>query len=139
MHDRQKWASALGIKPAKPTKMQHESMLQQSCVEWFRYQYPRYKLVSIPNGAHLHGDEIQSANQWARLEAEGADPGASDLFLFVARGGWHGLCLEMKWGKNKQSPKQIEFEESVTVQHYKYVLCYTFEEFQNQINDYLHT
>ena len=96
-------------------------------------------LVSSVNGAMLQGTPEQRAKQWKRLENEGAVPGVSDLFLFVARGGWHGLCIEMKIEGNTQSPKQREFEGQVTDQNYKYVVCKTFDEFRQTVLDYLNS
>lgn len=120
---------------------QREGKLQAACVRWFRLQFPKLKmlLVSSVNGAMLQGTPEQRAKQWKRLENEGAVPGVSDLFLFVARGGWHGLCIEMKIEGNTQSPKQREFEGQVTDQNYKYVVCKTFDEFRQTVLDYLNS
>lgn len=118
---------------------QRESKLQQNCVHWFKLQFPKYRmlLVSSVNGAMLQGTPEQRARAWKRLESEGAVPGVSDLFLFVARGGYHGLCIEMKIEGNDQSPKQRDFEALVTEQNYKYVVCKSFDFFQQTILDYL--
>ena len=120
---------------------QREAILQKNCVRWFRFQFPKLKmlLVSSVNGAMLQGTPEQRAKSWKRLESEGAVPGVSDLFLFVARGGYHGLCIEMKVEGNTQSPKQKEFEALVTEQNYKYVVCKTFDEFEKTILDYVNS
>ena len=120
---------------------QREAILQKNCVRWFRFQFPKYKmlLVSSVNGAMLQGTPEQRAKSWKRLESEGAVPGVSDLFLFVARGGYHGLCIEMKIEGNNQSPKQKEWEALVTEQNYKYVVCKTFDEFEKTILDYVNS
>ncbi len=118
---------------------QREAILQKNCVRWFRFQFPKLKmlLVSSVNGAMLQGTPEQRAKSWKRLESEGAVPGVSDLFLFVARGGYHGLCIEMKIKGNDQSSKQRDFEALVTEQNYKYVVCKTFDEFEKTILDYV--
>ena len=120
---------------------QREAILQKNCVRWFRFQFPKLKmlLVSSVNGAMLQGTPEQRAKSWKRLESEGAVPGVSDLFLFVARGGYHGLCIEMKVEGNTQSPKQKEFEALVTEQNYKYVVCKSFDEFEKTILDYVNS
>ena len=66
-------------------------------------------------------------------------PGVSDLFLFVARGGYHGLCIEMKVEGNTQSLKQKDFEALVTEQNYKYVVCKTFDSFEKTILEYVNS
>lgn len=86
-------------------------------------------LVSSVNGAMLQGTPEERAKRWKRLESEGAVPGVSDLVLFVARGGYHGLCIEMKIEGNDQSPKQ----------NYKYVVCKTFDLFEKTILEYLNS
>ena len=118
---------------------QREAILQKNCVRWFRFQFPKLKmlLVSSVNGAMLQGTPEQRAKSWKRLESEGAVPGVSDLFLFVARGGYHGLCIEMKIEGNDQSPKQKEWEALVVEQNYKYVVCKTFDQFEKTILEYL--
>jgi len=120
---------------------QREGVLQKNCVRWFRFQFPKLKmlLVSSVNGAMLQGTPEQRAKQWKRLESEGAVPGISDLFLFVARGGYHGLCIEMKIEGNAQSPKQKDFEALVTEQNYKYVVCKTFDSFEKTILEYVNS
>lgn len=120
---------------------QYEAALQKNCVRWFRFQFPKFKmlLVSSVNGAMLQGTPEQRAKSWKRLESEGAVPGVSDLFLFVARGGFHGLCIEMKIEGNDQSPKQKDFEALVTEQNYKYVVCKSFDSFEKTILEYVNS
>lgn len=120
---------------------QREGILQKNCVKWFRLQFPKYKmlLVSSVNGAMLQGTPEQRAKQWKRLESEGAVPGVSDLFLFLGRGGYHGLCIEMKVEGNDQSPRQKEFEAAVTAQNFKYVVCKSFDSFEKTILDYVNS
>ena len=49
------------------------------------------------NGAYLGGRTKKArATLWRKLVQEGAKPGVSDLLLAVARGGYHGLWIEMK-------------------------------------------
>jgi hypothetical protein len=79
-----------------------ESTEQQAVIQWFRYQHPNYRLISIPNGQMVGG-----RNKFALLakyKAEGMTNGVSDLFLCVSRRGYHGLWLEMKdMGKGEKS------------------------------------
>lgn len=115
-----------------------ESTLQQACVRWFRLQYPKFRrlLFSIPNGAMLSGDKTQRARQWARLEAEGATPGAADLFLSIASGDYNGLYIEMKTPKGSQSPAQKDFEAAVLEQGFGYAMPRTIDEFMQVVNLY---
>lgn len=75
-----------------------ESQHQKAVVKWFRMQYPKYayNLFAIPNGSVLAGNSRQRAMQMQRLKLEGFVNGVSDLFLMLARQGYHGLFIEMK-------------------------------------------
>ena len=71
-----------------------ESTEQQAVVQWFSMQYPKYRLISVPNG-----QMIGCRNKFAliaKYKAEGLTPGVSDLFLCVPKNGYSGLWLEMK-------------------------------------------
>ena len=116
---------------AKPKT--EESDLQIMCVDWFSYRFPQYyeSLFAVPNGGH----RIKSVGK--RLKAEGVKKGVADLFLDIPKGGYHGLRIEMKYGRNTQSPEQKTFQKTAEANGYKYTLCYTFEEFEKIIIEYL--
>lgn len=130
----------IGFKPAakKKTKVQHERMLQESCVTWFRFQHPTIPIVSSVNGTELSGTKEQRIIKWKALEREGAVAGAPDLFVFFPAGGYHGLCVEMKFKDGKQGPKQKEFQAKVEPMGYKYIVIRSLDQFQEEVNNYLH-
>lgn len=114
--------------------MKHlESKLQQSCVRWFDYQYPRYRLnlFAIPNGGR------RSKIEAAIMKGEGVRAGVADLFLAVPNGKYHGLFIEMKTESGRQTDTQKEFEKAVTAQGYSYTICRNFESFVNVVSDWL--
>lgn len=110
-----------------------ESQLQVACVRWFRYEFPEYGdlLFSVPNGGKRH---IATAR---KLKAEGVVAGVSDLILLVPNKDYHGLCIEMKWGKGKQTDNQIRFQKHVVDQGYKYIVSRSFEDFEERVRYYL--
>lgn len=112
--------------------MRHvESTLQTHCVKWFRYQYPKRTLFSVPNGGQ------RNAITGAILKAEGALAGVADLFLMHAAKGYNGLFIEMKTKTGRQQPSQVNFQAKCTAEGYLYAVCRSFDEFQNLINGYL--
>ena len=112
--------------------MKHnESTQQTKCVKWFRTYYPDYVLFAVPNGGN------RSAITGAILKAEGVMPGVADLFLAHASCGLHGLFIEMKDTKGRQSDSQKAFEEKALAAGYGYVVCRSFEEFQDEIQQYI--
>jgi len=71
------------------------------------------------------------------MRAEGAKAGVPDLSLPVARGGWFGLFIEMKFGRNKTTPAQDWWIEKLRGQRYRVAVCYSFEEARDLILAYL--
>ena len=63
--------------------------------------------------------------------------GVPDLCLPVARNGFHGLYIEMKYGKNKTTDNQKEWLKALTDQGYYTVVCYGAEEAERIIARYL--
>lgn len=118
-------------RPAEP----YEYKIQIACVNWFAAQYRRtYEaglLIHIPNERHC------TPRQGAVLRAMGLRKGAADIALFVPRGGYHALFVEMKRGKGRQKPEQVQWQQAVEAQGYRYVVCNSIETFAATINEYM--
>lgn len=114
--------------------MKHdESRIQRSCVTWFRYSYPEFRLnlCSIPNG-------YKTSSMQARIAvAEGLTAGAADLFLFVPSGGFHGLAIEMKTEYGRTSKSQDLWRDAVQSAGYKYVVCRSLDDFIDEVSSYI--
>ena len=112
-----------------------EATEQERVVNYCRYnemRYPELKLLHhIPNGGRRDKKEA------ARLKAQGVKAGVPDLFLPVSRGGYHGLFIELKHGKNKPTEKQTEWLKSLNEQGYAVAVCYGCEEASEKILKYL--
>ena len=112
-----------------------EDDLQISCVRWFEYQYPQVSMLlhHSPNGG------ARNIITGARFKKMGTRAGFPDLFLCIARRGFHGLFIEMKtMNKNsRQSEHQKEMEKLLEGQGYKYFVCRSLEMFQKIIIWYL--
>jgi hypothetical protein len=63
--------------------------------------------------------------------------GVADLFLMESSGEFHGLWIEVKLPKGRQSDKQKEFEKIATERGYKYIVVRSMDEFKDGVNDYL--
>ena len=109
----------------------HESDLQIVCVKWFRLQYPNAIIAAIPNGGK------RNAITASILKDEGVLAGMPDLIIPCARKGYNGLFIEMKYGKNRLSPSQIEVMIKLRKEGYLTAVCYTFDEFVELCNEYL--
>ena len=110
-----------------------ERQIQIQCVSWFRARYPEASRVffSVPNGS--------ARNPWTakNLKDEGVLSGAPDLILLVPRHGYACLCIEMKKAGGRQSDSQKAFQDACKAFKNKYVVCYSLEEFQAVVADYL--
>jgi hypothetical protein len=120
------------VKP-KQQRANHEHGLQVECVKWFRLAFPKFKDVffAIPNGGARN--VITAKN----LKDEGVLAGIPDLMLAVAKHGFNGLFIEMKYGSNKPSEEQKERIAALKAQNYEVSVCYSFEDFKTIINFYL--
>jgi len=91
-----------------------ESQIQQTIVAGVRLMPGGELLFHIPNGFKISGTPTQRRARGARWKREGLLPGVPDLFLPVARDGWHGLFIEVKEPVNgKLSKVQRDFIEDV--------------------------
>lgn len=79
-----------------------------------------------PNGGN------RSAITGANLKAMGAKAGVPDVLIFsdTSQPGnyCHGLAIELKVGKNKPSPKQLEWRDKLTKCGWRWECCYTLDE-----------
>lgn len=105
--------------------IQHEAMEQEALFEWAAYnvgKYPELRLLyHIPNGGR------RDAKEASFLKRQGVKAGVPDLCLPVARGGYHGLYIELKYGKNKPTKEQISWMEALSAQGYKVGVCYSWQ------------
>ena len=113
-----------------------ESQSQKALVHWWhmacgQHAIPEVLLFAVPNGG------ARDAITGARLKQEGARAGVADVLLTVARGGYHGLALEMKRKGNKPSPAQLAFSYAIESEGWLWVCCYSTDEAVREIEDYL--
>ena len=95
-------------------------------------RYPVLRLLHhIPNGGK------RSKREAARFKAAGVKRGVSDLFLPCARGGYHGLYIELKALDGKPSAEQKAFAEAVRSEGFVCAFCWGAEEAEAVILDYL--
>lgn len=106
--------------------MRHtESRIQAVCVSYFGYNYPQYRglLFAVPNGGY------RTATTAKIMKAEGVVSGVSDLLLLVPSRQYHGLCIEFKTDKGRQSEAQKEWQRAVELQGFCYRVVRSLDEF----------
>ena len=108
-----------------------EHRLQVACVRWMRFQHPNVLIFAIPNGGQ------RSVITAKRLKDEGVVAGVADLCILQASGEWHGLFIEMKTEKGKQTESQKAFEKYCDENMYRYQVARSFENFVEIVEKYL--
>lgn len=111
----------------------NESRLQSECVRWWNLQFPKYYglLFAVPNGGKRNVVT-------ARIQkGEGVIAGVADLILLIPNMKYHGLCIEMKFGKNRQSDNQVWWQGLVQEQGYAYIICNSFDRFREVVSNYI--
>ena len=115
--------------------MMSESVEQIRLFMWARAwedDIPELRLLfHPPNGGLRH---ISTAR---RLKRMGTKPGVPDVWLPVARRGYHGLVIEMKYGNNKPTRTQQEWIDALTDEGYLVDVCYSCIEAKSVILGYL--
>ena len=112
-----------------------EHVEQATLIRWAQLhesRWPELRLLhAIPNGEH------RSKIAGSRLKAEGVRRGVPDLDLPVARGGWHGLRIELKAQGGRVKPEQRQWLSDLTDQGYRAEVCVGWETARDLILEYL--
>lgn len=86
---------------------------------------------AIPNGGARH---IRTA---MKLKEEGVKAGVWDVMIPIPKSKYHGMFLEMKFGKNKLTPEQTKFGKAMAEYNYFCSVAYSAEEAYAKIMEYL--
>lgn len=114
-----------------------ESHEQAAVIADFRWRYKESQalIFAIPNGTH-----IKSYAGRTKAKKEGLTKGIPDLMIACARGGFHGLFIEMKdRGKTKSSVSKEQKEKIEQLKKLKYQAkwCPGFKAAKYEIDKYM--
>jgi TPR repeat protein len=114
---------------------QYEADQQKKLFQWLAFRRgknPELDLMyHIPNGGSRNPKEA------ANLKRQGVKAGVPDLCLPVARGKYHGLYIELKYGKNKPTEHQKRWITELQKQGYAVFICYGWEDASQVIEKYI--
>lgn len=112
-----------------------EDTEQMGVIDWANWntgRFPELKMLfHVPNGGKRNAAEA------ARFKAMGVKAGVPDLCLPCPRGGYAGLYIEMKYGKNKTTENQNEWISNLQNEGYKVAVCYGGEDATHLLEAYL--
>lgn len=113
-----------------------ESVEQQCLIRWAERQsgaHPELRLLY-----HIPNEGKRSKSTGARMRAEGLRTGVPDLCLPVARGGYHGLYIELKRVRDwTLSETQRQWIAALEAHGYRAVVCPGWTCAVNEITEYL--
>lgn len=111
---------------------ENEQMILFQWAEFAVNTYPELKLMY-----HVPNEGKRSVITGSRLKKAGLKSGVPDVILPTAHGGYIGLAIEMKYGRNKVTDNQSEWLTMLEKEGHKTAVCYSFEEARKVIEDYL--
>lgn len=116
----------------EPTEHQ-EAVAFMQAVRLNEARHPDLRMLfAVPNGGDRHKAVA------AKLKAEGVKAGVLDYILPVARGGFHGLAIELKRRKRGQtSGEQEQWIEAFRAQGWRAEVCKGWEQALAVLSDYL--
>ena len=127
------WLAASSQDRAPRDDREHRE--QVALVEWAALITPRCPalalLFAVPNGSERHPVVA------AKLKAEGVRPGVPDLWLPVARGGFHGLVIELKAPGGRTSPDQDWWLHELSAAGWHVMVCHGWQQAARVVATYL--
>lgn len=107
--------------------------MQIRVYQWFKYQYPEFEYLCNhpPNGG---GRDIREAALFKKM---GTQAGMPDLMFCIARGGYHGMHVELKLPGEKLNQNQRKVIKALRSQDYYCIVCYSDSDAMDAIKDYL--
>ena len=112
-----------------------ESDIQTALFQWAEMQsntYPALRLMyHCPNGGSRNIAEAKN------LKAQGVKAGVPDIFLPVARNGFHGAYIELKSGKNTLSDNQALWINDLIEEGYCCFVAYDWQIASKFLIEYL--
>lgn len=113
-----------------------ESQEQQRLFQWARMEEGKFPELALLY--HIPNEGKRSRSTGRRMVAEGLKKGVPDLCLPVARGGAHGLYIELKRTRDwKITKEQESWMNDLMAQGYQVALCIGWEKAAEIIRSYL--
>lgn len=113
--------------------LQPEQIDHINLINWFHHNYPE-----LADDFHHFANERKCSVQQGRiLKRMGVKKGVLDFHLALPFGEFHGLWVELKVGKGKLSPEQIDFINRKNARGYFAIAVWGFEAAKEIIKTYL--
>lgn len=110
---------------------QSEHNIQKAVIIYLRYQHPGVIYCASAGGM------FTTPTQAKKMVAAGYVKGYPDLAIHEARGGYHGLFIELKSPTGKTSPEQLDWIAKLMQRGYYAQICKGYDQAKNLIDLYL--
>ena len=107
--------------------MASERQHQQAVMKWAMQPAIRDRWPELALLHHIKNETTGGAAEVAADKAMGVKKGVPDLCLPVARGGFHGMYIEMKTPSGRASEAQRWWVIELTKQGYRAVVCHGYD------------
>ena len=105
-----------------------ETKDQMHYVTWMRAFHPDVIFTISPAAFKFAGTPLQRQIQGKRMKAMGYQVGTPDIMVFYPIGLYHGLFIELKYGKGKLSDEQRELLLRLSTLGYSCWTCLGYKE-----------
>ena len=122
----------ISIESLKQSSEANEQRRLMEIAGYYTHRYPELSLLY-----HVPNEGKRSKITGSILKSQGLKAGVPDLCLPVARGVYHGLYIELKYGKNKLTDRQKQWLTSLSDQRYFAVACWGGDQAFQTILNYL--
>jgi hypothetical protein len=116
-------------------RQQPEFQSQVALFNWSELLTPLYPALKLLRGS-MNGVHLTKA-QAGKAKAAGMKAGEHDITLPVSRGGYIGLSIELKYGKNKATKEQLEYGEHLESEGWYVAYFWDWTEAAQLIQKYL--
>lgn len=107
-----------------------EYAIQKEFVRWLRTNHPTVLFCATVGGKSCHMIENVKAR------ATGYNKGIPDLIIYEARGGFHGLAMELKTRSGTLSEEQQKWIDDLKLRGYQVVVPRSVDECKSALLDY---
>lgn len=73
----------------------------------------------------------------AKLKGMGVKKGVSDVIICEPRLQYSGMIIELKVGRNKVSPEQLEFLDNMKARGWRTLISYSLDEVMQEVDQYI--
>lgn len=112
---------------------QAEDATQIALLEWLEVAHPQV----WPWTHHSANGGHRNLVTGVRLKAMGVRKGFPDLTLWLPRGGFNGLAIELKVGRNRPTIEQLAWLDHMASVGWFATLCVGFDAARRSIEDYI--